>query len=409
MKRVLQSSLLSAILGGAIVGAVFTLAIAAGWIEAEDDSTATVTAPVAAPISVRDDGEDTNLVNEIYRRAGDGVASIKSELGAEAAPPVGPFGAPEPQPEGAATGSGFLIDRDGHVVTNAHVVEGAKRVEVTLGSSDEAYEAEVVGSDPATDVALLEIDAPADQLEPLALGDSSKLQVGEPVIAIGNPFGLEQTVTAGIVSALQRQIQAPNGFSISHVVQTDAPINPGNSGGPLIDSSGQVIGINTQIQTGGSQGNGGIGFAVPINTARDVVEQLKRSGEVQHAYIGISGGTITPDLAEALKLAVDHGVLIDEVVEGGPADKAGIEGGDTSATIEGATIKIGGDVVTEIDGRPIEGMEDVIDAVNEAAPGDEMTLTVRRGDETKDVTVELGVRPESAEDSQSGPVGPPSK
>jgi S1-C subfamily serine protease len=410
VKRVRQSSLLSAVLGGAIVGAVFTLAIAAGWIEGEDASTTTVTAPVAAPIAVRDDGESTNLVNEIYRRAGDGVASIKSELGSEAAPPVSPFGGPEPQPEeGAATGSGFLIDRDGHVITNAHVVEGAKRVEVTLGSSQETYDAEIVGSDPATDVALLEIDAPAEQLRPLTLGDSSKVPVGEPVVAIGNPFGLERTVTAGIVSALQRQIQAPNGFSISHVIQTDAPINPGNSGGPLIDSSGQVIGINTQIQTGGSQGNVGIGFAVPIDTARDVVEQLKESGEVEHAFIGISGGTITPDLAEALKLPVERGVLIDEVVEGGPADKAGIEGGDTSATIEGANIRLGGDIVTEIDGRPIEGMEDVIDAVNEAVPGDEMTLTVRRGGDTKDVTVTLGVRPESAEDTQSGPVGPPSR
>ncbi|HYP56087.1 MAG TPA: PDZ domain-containing protein, partial [Solirubrobacterales bacterium] len=225
----------------------------------------------------------------------------------------------------------------------------------------------------------------------------------------GNPFGLEQTVTAGIVSALQRQIQAPNGFSISHVIQTDAPINPGNSGGPLIDSSGRVIGINTQIQTGGSQGNVGIGFAVPINTARDVVEQLKQSGEVRHAYIGISGGTITPDLADALKLPVEQGVLIDEVVEGGPADEAGLEGGDTSATIEGATIRLGGDILTEVDGQPIEGMEDVIDAVNSASPGDELTLTVRRGDESKEVTVELGVRPESAEDSQSGPVGPPAR
>ncbi|HEX2096510.1 MAG TPA: trypsin-like peptidase domain-containing protein [Solirubrobacterales bacterium] len=411
MKRVLQSSLLSAILGGVIVGAVFTLAIAAGWIEGEDGSTTTVAAPAAAPIAVSDGGdeENSNPVNEIYRRAGDGVASIKAELGAEGAPVPSPFGAPEGEGEGAATGSGFLIDRDGHVITNSHVVEGAERVEVTLGSSDEAYEAEVVGSDPATDVALLEIDAPADQLKPLSLGDSDRVQVGEPVVAIGNPFGLERTVTAGIVSALQRQIQAPNGFSISHVLQTDAPINPGNSGGPLIDSGGQVIGINTQIQTGGSQGNVGIGFAVPINMAREVVEQLKESGEVQHAYIGISGGTITPDLAEALELPVDQGVLIDEVVEGGPADEAGLEGGDTSATIEGATIQLGGDIITEVDGRPIEGMEDVIDAVNSASPGDELRLTVRRGDKSKDVTVELGVRPESAEDTQSGPVGPPAR
>jgi S1-C subfamily serine protease len=414
MKRVSQSSLLSALLGGAIVGAVFVLAIAAGWIEAEDDSATTVAAPAATPIAVSEDGDDSdggNPINEIYRRAGDGVASIKSELGGEAAPPPSPFGPPEPQPEGegAATGSGFLIDGDGHVITNSHVVEGAKRVEVTLGSSDESYEAEIVGTDPATDVALLRIDAPADQLQPLALGDSSKVPVGEPVVAIGNPFGLEKTVTAGIVSALQRQIQAPNGFSISHVIQTDAPINPGNSGGPLIDSSGQVIGINTQIQTGGAQGNVGIGFAVPINTARDVVEQLRERGEVQHAYLGVSGGTITPDLANALKLPVDRGVLIAEVVEGGPADEAGLEGGDSSATIEGANIQVGGDIVTEIDGRPVSGMEDVIDAVNSSSPGDELRMTVLRDGDSRDATVKLGVRPDSAEDTQSGPVGPPAR
>jgi S1-C subfamily serine protease len=407
MRRFAQSSLFSAVLGGAIVGAVFTLAIAAGWVEGEDGSSTTVTAPVAAPVAVRDDGESTNLVNEIYRRSGDGIAFVKSERGNEGAPELSPFG--EPEGEGAATGSGFLIDRDGHIVTNSHVVEGARRVEVTLGSSEESYDARIVGSDPATDVALLEVDAPAERLHPLALGDSAHVQVGEPVVAIGNPFGLERTVTAGIVSALQRQIQAPNGFSISHVIQTDAAINPGNSGGPLIDSSGRVIGINTQIQTGGGQGNVGIGFAVPINTARDVVEQLKESGEVEHAYVGISGGTITPELAEALKLPVDEGVLVDEVVEGGPADEAGVEGGDTSATIEGATIRIGGDIVTKIDGRPIEGMEDVIDAVNSAAPGDELRLTLLRGDDTREVTVKLGVRPESAEDTQSGPVGPPSR
>jgi S1-C subfamily serine protease len=412
MKRLLQSSFFSAILGGAIVGAVFAVAIAAGWIEGEDGQTTTVAAPAAAPVAVHDEGgESDNPVNEIYRQAGDGVASIKSELGAEgAAPAPGPFGPPEPQPEGGtATGSGFLIDRDGHVITNSHVVEGAKRVELTLGSSEESYEAEIVGSDPATDVALLDIDAPADRLRPLVLGDSSKVPVGEPVVAIGNPFGLEQTVTAGIVSALQRQIQAPNGFSISHVIQTDAPINPGNSGGPLIDSSGRVIGINTQIQTGGAQGNVGIGFAVPINTAREVVDQLERSGEVRHAYLGISGGTITPDLADALKLPVDRGVLIDEVVEGGPAEEAGIEGGDTSATIEGATMRLGGDIVTRIDGERIDGMEDLIDAVNEGSPGEEMTMTVLRDGETEDVTVKLGVRPDSTEDTQSGPVGPPAR
>jgi S1-C subfamily serine protease len=408
MTRFLRSPFGSALLGGAIVAAFGWIAIAAGWIQADNGgSTVTLAAPLSAPVSAHDEGH-TNLVNQIYRRDGQGVAFISAERGAPSTSELGPFG--EPEGGGTATGSGFLIDTEGHIVTNNHVVEEANKVEVKLGASDTTYDAEVVGTDPATDVALLKVDAPADQLHPLSLGDSSKVLVGEQVVAIGNPFGLDRTVTAGIVSALQRQIQAPNGFSISHVIQTDAAINPGNSGGPLIDSSGRVIGINSQIQTGGgSGGNVGIGFAVPINTAREVVRQIEEHGEVKHAYLGINGGSITPDLAQALKLPVDEGVLVDEVVKGGPADQAGIEGGDTSATIEGASIELGGDIITEIDGNKVAGMEDVINAVNAATPGDRMTLKVLRNDTTKDVTVTLGVRPASSEDSQSGPVGPPSR
>jgi S1-C subfamily serine protease len=408
MRRFFSTSFGSALLGGGIVGACFIVAIAAGWIEADGGSTTTVTTPIAAPVAATDSGGDgeANPINQIYRRDGQGVAFISAESGG-GEPSPSPFGVPEG--DGTATGSGFLIDTEGHVVTNSHVVEGAERVEVTLGSSETSYDAEIVGTDPATDIALLDVDAPADQLHPLALGDSSQVQVGDPVVAIGNPFGLDRTVTAGIVSALQRQIQAPNGFSISHVIQTDAAINPGNSGGPLIDSSGNVIGINSQIQTGGSSGNVGIGFAVPINTARDVVRQLKVDGEIEHAYLGISGGSITPDLAQALKLPVDKGVLVGEVVEGGPAADAGIEGGDSSATIEGAQIEVGGDIIVAVDGEEVAGMEKVINAVNAAAPGDEMELTVRHGKSTEVVTVTLGVRPESAEDTQSGPVGPPAR
>jgi S1-C subfamily serine protease len=408
MKRFLSSSFGSALLGGAVVALFGLLAIGAGWIEAEDDGGSTVTVTRAlTPVASSDADSEANPVNRIYRSAERGIAFVETTLGDGGAPSVNPFG--EPGGQGTASGSGFLIDTEGHIITNAHVVEGAEKVEVTLGPAEDRYDAEVVGADPATDVALLDVDVPADQLHPLALGDSAQVEVGEPVVAIGNPFGLERTVTAGIVSALQRQIQAPNGFSISHVIQTDAAINPGNSGGPLLDASGSVIGINSQIQTGGGQGNVGIGFAVPINTARDVVRQLQDDGTVEHAYLGISGGSITADLAEALKLPVDSGVLINEVVEGGPADEAGIKGGDSSATIEGANIKVGGDIVVAVDGKDVSGMEEVIDAVDAAEPGDEMELTVRRGQETKTVTVTLGVRPESVEDTQSGPVGPPAK
>jgi S1-C subfamily serine protease len=401
MSRLFRSSFGSALLGGAVVAAFGWVAISAGWIEAEGGgSTVTVSQPLAAPVSASNESDDGNLVNQIYRRDGQGVAFISAEQGDGESSGINPFG--EPEGGGTATGSGFLIDTEGHVITNSHVVEGADQVEVKLGASDTSYEAEVVGSDPATDVALLKVDAPVDRLHPLSLGDSSKVQVGDPVVAIGNPFGLDRTVTSGIVSALQRQIQAPNGFSISHVIQTDAAINPGNSGGPLIDSSGSVIGINSQIQTGGgSSGNVGIGFAVPINTAREVVQQIKENGEVKHAYLGISGGSLTPELAKALRMPISEGVLVSEVVKGGPADEAGLKGGDTSATIEGANVRLGGDIITEVDGKSVGGMEEVINAVNAASPGDEMELTIDRDGETKTVTVTLGVRPDSADEVPS--------
>ncbi|HET9163673.1 MAG TPA: trypsin-like peptidase domain-containing protein [Solirubrobacterales bacterium] len=401
MKRTFKSPFGSALLGGVVVAAFGWVAIAAGWIHSDGDNhTVTVAEPLAAPVDAKE-GDSTNLVNQIYRRDGQGVAFISSELKPEESS-LSPFGEPEGGGGGVATGSGILIDTEGHIVTNNHVVEGADKVEVKLGSSDRTYTAEVVGTDPATDVALLKVNAPEDSLHPLALGDSSKVEVGEPVVAIGNPFGLDRTVTSGIVSAIQRQIQAPNGFSISHVIQTDAAINPGNSGGPLIDGEGRVIGINSQIQTGGGgDGNVGIGFAVPINTAREVVTQIEEHGEVKHAYLGISGGSITPALASALKLPEKAGVLVNEVVKGGPADEAGIEGGDTSATIEGASFRLGGDVITEVNGKKIEGMEEVINAVNAAKPGEKMELTVDREGKPKTITVTLGVRPASAEEVQS--------
>jgi S1-C subfamily serine protease len=400
MKNFFRSSFGSALLGGVVVAAFGWVAIAAGWIHADDNgSTVTVAQPLAAPVDSKEEG-DGNLVNQIYRRDGQGVAFISSDLKPQESSELSPFG--QPEGGGVATGSGFLIDTEGHIVTNNHVVEGADKVEVKLGSSDKTYTAEVVGTDPATDVALLKVDAPVENLHPLALGDSSNVEVGEPVVAIGNPFGLDRTVTSGIVSALQRQIQAPNGFSISHVIQTDAAINPGNSGGPLIESEGKVIGINSQIQTGGSgNGNVGIGFAVPINTAREVIQQIEDHGEVKHAYLGISGGSVTPELAKALKLPEEEGVLVNEVVKGGPADEAGIEGGDTSATIEGASFRLGGDVITEVNGKKIEGMEDVINAVNAASPGDKMELTVDRDGKPQTIDVTLGVRPASAEEVPS--------
>jgi S1-C subfamily serine protease len=407
-KRFLRTPFASALVGGAVVAAFGWVAISAGWIEAgRSTSTVTVAAPLTAPVASREGG-DTNVVNQIYRRDGQGVAFIEAQSPPEESSFFGPFGGP-PQGGGIATGSGFVIDTEGHILTNNHVIAGANRIEVKLGASDRTYTAQVVGADPATDIALLKVNAPAGQFHPLVLGNSARVQVGDPVVAIGNPFGLDRTVTSGIVSALQRQIQAPNGFSISHVIQTDAAINPGNSGGPLIDASGSVIGINSQIQTGGGRGNVGIGFAIPINTAREVASQVEQNGKVEHAYLGISGGSIDPQLARALKLPVSEGVLVSEVVKGGPADEAGIQGGTTSATIEGANIVLGGDIITRIDGQRISGMDQVINIVNSAKPGEKLAVTVLRGGSPKVLTVTLGVRPPSVQDSQSGPVGPPAR
>jgi S1-C subfamily serine protease len=237
-------------------------------------------------------------------------------------------------------------------------------------------------------------------VQPLELGDSDNVQVGDPVVAIGNPFALDRTVTSGIVSALQRQIQAPNGFSISDVIQTDAAINPGNSGGPLIDGDGKVIGINSQIESQ-SGGNEGVGFAVPIKTASDVVSQLENGGEVHRAYLGISGGDITPEIAQALNLPVDQGVLVERVLSNGPADDAGIKGPTGEATIAGQTVPIGGDIITKVDGNQVTGMDDVISVVNGKKPGDEITLTVWSDGHQKDVTVKLGDRPANVQDSSS--------
>ncbi len=301
-----------------------------------------------------------------------------------------------------------MIDTDGHILTNNHVVAGANRIQVKLGASNTTYNATVVGTDPATDLALLKVNAPSDQLHPLPLGNSSKMEVGDPVVAIGNPFGLDRTVTSGIVSALQRQIQAPDGFSISNVIQTDAAINPGNSGGPLIEAAGNVIGINSQIETGGngSNGNVGIGFAIPINTAREEISQLETKGKVQHAFLGITGTSVTPALAQAVNLPVKEGVLVQEVVKNGPADKAGIKGGTTAATIDGANFSLGGDIITKINGKKISSMDEVVSIVNAAKPGESLEVTVLRGGSTKTVTVTLGERPASIRDAQSGSIGP---
>jgi S1-C subfamily serine protease len=311
-----------------------------------------------------------------------------------------PFGLPQ---QGTATGSGFVVDKDGYILTNAHVVQGADHVTASFSENGDAVDAEVKGVDTSADLAVLKID-PSDvkDLTPVPLGDSSKVAVGDPVIAIGNPFGFSRTVTTGIVSGLQRQIQAPNGFTIAHVIQTDASINPGNSGGPLLDSNGRVIGINSQIATGGGQGSVGIGFAVPINNAKKLLPELKAGETIERAYLGVEMQGVTKQLAQDLNLPVDHGALIVSVTPGSPAAKAGLHGGRTP-TSQG--VAAGGDLIVAIDGKEMRSEDAVANAVAAHKPGDRVQITVYRGNDKKTVTVELAKRPANASTSSQGDGG----
>jgi S1-C subfamily serine protease len=389
----------SALLGGFVVAVFGLVAIASGVVHASSDSASILQPPLTRPASDMSNSGKGLTVNQIYQRDSGGVAFISAQKTQQVASPFDPF--PQQQ-QATATGSGFVVDTDGHVLTNNHVVSGADKITVKIGDGS-TTDAKVVGSDPSSDVALLQVSGDHSKLHPLELGDSSSLQVGDPVVAIGNPFGLDRTVTSGIVSALQREISAPNGFSISDVIQTDAPINPGNSGGPLIDSAGRVIGINSQIETGGGQGSVGIGFAVPANTASDVVKQLLTTGQVKRAFLGVSGADVTPDLAKALNLPSDHGALVEQAYPGGPAQKAGLRGGHTQATVAGQQVSLGGDIIVSVNGKPIQGMDDVVSAVNDGKPGDQLTLGVLRDGKPQDIKVTLGERPTKIQDSSTSP------
>ena len=373
------------ILGGAV--AVGGVALLGGL-----DSTTTVVTETAATPSpgLAPASGDAMSVNEIYERASSGVVRINASDNSTSGS-TNPFG------QNAALGSGFVIDKSGHIVTNYHVVRDAGRVTVSFSNRD-TVQAEVVGTDPSTDLAVLRVETAASALTPLSMGNSDAVRVGDPVVAIGNPFGLDRTVTAGIVSALQRLIQAPNSFTIDHVIQTDAPINPGNSGGPLLNARGQVIGVNTQIETGtgsSASGNVGIGFAVPSNTVKDVVAQILRTGRVDHAYLGISGQALTEDVADTYNLPVDAGVLVGRVTDDSGADKAGIEGGETEVVVAGVSYTLGGDIIVAFDGKKISSVEELRDAISGKKPGDKVKLVIYRDASRTSVTVTLGRQPAS--------------
>jgi S1-C subfamily serine protease len=307
-----------------------------------------------------------------------------------------PFGFPSPD-EGTATGSGFVVDEDGTILTNAHVVEGSEDVTVSFEEGGDPVDAEVKGRDPSTDLAALKVD-PDDvkKLDPIPLGDSSSVEVGDPVVAIGNPFGFTRTVTTGIVSALQREIEAPNGFSIPDVIQTDASINPGNSGGPLLDAQGRVIGINSQIATGGGSGSVGIGFAIPVDTAKKLLPRLREGGEIKRAYLGIEMADVSEQLADDLNLPTADGALVTDVIEGGPADDAGLRGGRTQT---GQGVPAGGDLLVRVDGERVEAPEEVAGAIADDEPGEAIEVEYYREDERKTASVRLGERPHRLQSS----------
>jgi S1-C subfamily serine protease len=382
----LRTSLLAAVIGGALVAAVLLVLGVAG------DTTKTTTVIQQSPLgSARDTSETKSglTAREIYKRDAPGVVNVRAQIVQQVDSPFDPFGQEQ---QGVATGSGFVIDKSGNILTNAHVIEGASRVSVQF-EDNKTVEAKVEGKDTSTDIALLKVDKKGLDLKPLELGSSKSVQVGDPTIAIGNPFGLDRTLTTGVVSALQRKISAPNGYSISNVIQTDAAINPGNSGGPLLDAAGRVIGINSQIATGSSGGgNVGIGFAVPINTAKQIVPQLKDSGSVKRAYLGITGQTIDRSL-ERLNLSTTSGVLVQTVQPGSPAAKAGLRGGDASATLDGSELRLGGDVIKKVDGKDIKTMDQVVSIVGSRKPGESVTVEYLRNGQTKTAKVKLAQRP----------------
>lgn len=327
--------------------------------------------------------EDQTLV-ELYARVNPAVVNITNYIRSNNQ--VVPSG----------QGSGFVYDDQGHIVTNAHVIHGASEVEVTF-SDGTTRAAEIVGEDLNSDLAVVRVENLPSGIEPLPLGDMSTLAVGQTVVAIGNPFGLEGTLTRGIISALGRTIPALTPFSIPESIQTDAAINPGNSGGPLLNLKGEVIGVNAQIETNGlSNSNLGVGFAIPVSIVRRVVPDLIQFGEHKWAWLGVQGGNVTPLLVEAMNLSVDKGAYIASVLSSGPSAKAGLRGADGTRTIRGRQVDTGGDVITAINGQPVNSFDDLLIYIAlQTKPGDEVTLKILRDGKEMDIVVKLEERPTS--------------
>jgi S1-C subfamily serine protease len=387
---------LAGLVGGVVAAAAVVLLLVFVFDLGEASKTvvqATPQTPTAYSTPSGTTTTDGFTPQEIYSNLSGGVVMVLSEFGGTGTDEFG-------QTQSAqALGTGFVVDKEGYILTNAHVVDesGQRASSVTVvfnkgGSETQRVPGQLVGVDVGSDVAVIKVDPAKAELKPLPTGDSDEVQVGETVVAIGNPLGYDFSITSGIVSATGRSLEAPNGQTIPNGIQTDAAINQGNSGGPLIDSSGKVIGINEQIASSGG-GNDGLGFAVPINTAMRSLEQIKANGKVTYAWMGVGLQTLTSDIAGMFNMKTQGGALVEQVSPGSPAAKAGIQGGDQTVDVQGQQFTIGGDVIVKADDTEIATADDLIAFLGTKKPGDTITVTVERDGQTQELQVTLAERP----------------
>jgi S1-C subfamily serine protease len=396
-------AVVSAVLGGTLA---LALGKAVGWVDDDEQRVQTVLVPTPdsgtpAADDVEGDAAKPLVGNgfdaaELYRKRAEGVVTIFALFGE---------GGVDDADVSAAQGSGFVVSEDGYILTNSHVITTAGEADAgaPVAAADTVYvqfrdgervPAEVVGWDVFDDVGVLKVDPADHPVSPVPLGDSSAVVVGEPVAAIGSPFGQESSLSVGVVSATERSIDSiTSGFNLVDAIQTDAPINRGNSGGPMFDAEGDVIGVNAQIRSESGTAEG-VGFAIPINAARRSMEQLIQTGEVRYAWLGVTTQSVTPRMAERFGLAETSGAAVQSVAGGSPADRAGLRGGSGEEEFDGLTFCPGGDVIVAVDGQPVGSAEDVVRAVNQQRlPGDEIRLTILRGSERLELTATLGDRP----------------
>src|SRR5215475_1329430 len=371
-----------AVVGAAIVGTGEHTTTVRELVQPPPLSAGNVSRTSGAPLTVRD----------IYDRDAPGVVQVTTTTKVKLPQSDwfgNPYGPPSTEVQ-RSLGSGFVIDKAGYIVTNYHVVGDAQSVRVSFSNND-SMKARVVGRDPATDVALLKVVASSRALKPLSLGDSDGVHVGDQVAAIGNPLGLDRSITLGIVSALHRSLTSPEGTPIDRVIQTDAALNHGNSGGPLLNAQGQVVGVSSAVSTGDTgETNTGIGFAIPINTVRDVVAELKAHGHVDHPYLGVVTRPVSTTMARIFNLPVQKGLLVESVAAGSGADRAGLRGGTDQVVVEGESYQLGGDVITKADGMSVSSTEALREIVSQHKPGESLSVEFYRGAEPLKAEIKLG-------------------